>query len=91
MVVSMKRTLKTCLALAAALCAAILPVQGEPPMPNLYDFVLPETGGAISWNFNKFLIGRDGKVLRRYGSRTAPDDADLLADLEAALAAGMGR
>jgi glutathione peroxidase len=60
-------------------------------MPNLYDFVLPETGGAISWNFNKFLIGRDGKVLRRYGSRTAPDDADLLADLEAALAAGMGR
>lgn len=46
----------------------------------------PETGGKISWNFNKFLIGRDGRILARYGSRTAPDDKELLAAIEKALA-----
>jgi glutathione peroxidase len=28
---------------------------------------------AIAWNFTKFLVGRDGEVLRRYGSRVAPE------------------
>lgn len=45
-----------------------------------------ENGGAVSWNFNKFLIGRDGAVLRHYGSRTAPDDPELAAAVEQALA-----
>ena len=47
----------------------------------------PGAGGKISWNFNKFLIGRNGAVLAHYGSRTAPDDPDLAAALEKALAA----
>jgi glutathione peroxidase len=38
----------------------------------------PEGAGKISWNFNKFLISRDGKVIGRFGSRTAPDDKELL-------------
>jgi len=39
---------------------------------------------AIKWNFTKFLIGRDGQVIQRYGSATTPDA--LRADIEAALA-----
>ena len=41
--------------------------------------------GDITWNFNKFLIGRDGALLGRFGSRTKPDDKELVNALEAAL------
>ena len=40
---------------------------------------------AIKWNFTKFLVGRDGRVLRRYAPQDAP--AKLAGDIEAALAA----
>jgi glutathione peroxidase len=43
--------------------------------------------GAISWNFNKFLIGRDGQVKARFGSRSAPEDAEMVEAVTAALAA----
>lgn len=43
--------------------------------------------GNIKWNFNKFLIGRDGKILRRFDSGTAPDSPEVLKAIEAALAA----
>lgn len=43
--------------------------------------------GAISWNFNKFLIGRDGAVKARFGSKVAPDDAELTGAVERELAA----
>ena len=46
----------------------------------------PRFGGDISWNFNKFLIGRDGAILARFGSRTKPDDKDLVEAVEKALA-----
>lgn len=49
--------------------------------------VHPETGGKITWNFNKFVVGRDGRVAARFGSRTTPDDAELVAAVERALAA----
>ena len=42
--------------------------------------------GDIGWNFEKFLIGRDGKIAGRFTPRTAPDDAALKAAIEAALA-----
>lgn len=42
-------------------------------------------GGAIKWNFTKFLIGRDGAVIARYAPTTAPED--LESDIVAALAA----
>jgi glutathione peroxidase len=40
---------------------------------------------AVKWNFTKFLVGRDGRVIRRYAPNDAP--ASLEADIEAALAA----
>jgi glutathione peroxidase len=45
----------------------------------------PNFGGAIFWNFNKFLIGRDGTIVGRFGSRTKPDDKELIAEVERAL------
>ena len=48
----------------------------------------PAGGGKdIGWNFEKFLVGRDGKVIGRYSSRVAPDAAELKAAIEAALGA----
>ena len=40
-------------------------------------------GSAIKWNFTKFLVGRDGTVLKRYGSTTAPEK--IAGDIEKAL------
>lgn len=42
-------------------------------------------GGAIQWNFTKFLIGKDGLTLDRFGSRTNPQDAAVIEQIEAAL------
>ncbi len=56
--------------------------------PKLYQ-VLTETAdpaGEIGWNFEKFLIGKDGQVAGRFKTRVSPDDADLVAAIEAALA-----
>jgi len=46
----------------------------------------PEGPGKISWNFEKFLIGRDGKVVARFAPATVPDDPKVLAAVEAELA-----
>jgi glutathione peroxidase len=42
--------------------------------------------GDIKWNFTKFLIDRDGKLLKRFESRTAPDAPEVIAAIESALA-----
>ena len=44
----------------------------------------PEPG--ILWNFEKFLVGRDGKVVARFSPEVAPDDAAVVGAIEAALA-----
>ncbi len=43
--------------------------------------------GDIKWNFGKFLIGRDGKILKRFEPRTVPDAPEVTAAIEAALGA----
>jgi glutathione peroxidase len=43
--------------------------------------------GDIKWNFSKFLVGRDGKILKRFEPKTAPDAGELTEAIEAALAA----
>ena len=42
--------------------------------------------GEVGWNFEKFLIGKDGAVVGRFKSGVAPDDAKLVKAIEAALA-----
>ncbi|MEI6167539.1 MAG: glutathione peroxidase [bacterium] len=59
-------------------------------MHPLYKFLTdkttnPEFSGKITWNFNKFLIGRDGHILNRFGSRTTPEDKDVITAIEKAL------
>jgi glutathione peroxidase len=43
--------------------------------------------GNIKWNFTKFLIGRDGHIVARFGSTTKPESEELTKAIEAALAA----
>ncbi len=43
--------------------------------------------GDIKWNFGKFLVGRDGKIIKRFDSSAAPDSPKVTAAIEAALAA----
>lgn len=47
----------------------------------------PKGAGKVSWNFEKFLIGRDGKVLARFDPRTKPDAAEVIEAIDKALAA----
>ncbi len=47
-----------------------------------------EPAGDVAWNFEKFLVGRDGTVISRFKSGVAPDSAELKGAIEAALNAG---
>ncbi|HET9020498.1 MAG TPA: glutathione peroxidase [Ornithinibacter sp.] len=63
-------------------------VNGDDAHP-LYTWLKDEKkgvlGGRIKWNFTKFLVGRDGRVIERYAPNCEP--ADLAGDVRAALAA----
>ena len=64
-----------------------LEVNGADRHP-VYRFLTGEdTGipGDISWNFEKFLISRDGRVLKRYPPETIPQDRGLMQDIAEAL------
>ena len=60
-------------------------VKGNQVTP-FYRDLARATGEAPKWNFHKYLIDRNGKVVASYGSRTRPDDPALVARLEALLA-----
>ena len=69
---------------------AKISVKGKTQHP-LYQYLTskqinPEFGGKISWNFNKFIIDREGNTLGRFGSRVKPDNPALIAQLETAIA-----
>lgn len=64
-------------------------VNGDSAHP-LYQWLTAEAPGilgskAIKWNFTKFLVGKDGRVLKRYAPQDAP--AKIAQDIEVALAA----
>lgn len=61
-------------------------VKGRDVTP-LYQRLRAATGDTPAWNFHKFLIDRDGRVVASFGSRTRPDDPALLARVQALLAA----
>lgn len=43
-------------------------------------------GGSPRWNFYKYLVGRDGKLIDSYSSMTAPDGSSIVSDVKKALA-----
>jgi len=45
----------------------------------------PKTGGEIQWNFTKFLVDRNGKVIDRFEPDVEPQSAELVSAVEAAL------
>lgn len=47
--------------------------------------LLTQSGGDVGWNFEKFLVGKDGKVLKRFGSDVEPNSPELLQAIEEAL------
>lgn len=61
-------------------------VVGDQATP-LYKDLAKVAGEAPKWNFHKYLIGRDGKLIASYGSKTTPDDPAVVAAIERALAA----
>lgn len=64
-------------------------VIGDQATP-LYKGLTAATGVAPGWNFHKYLIGRDGTVIAQFPSRVKPDDKELVAAIERALAAPAG-
>ena len=70
---------------------AKISVKGEDQHP-LYNFLTnkvtnPDFAGDISWNFNKFVIDRTGKVVARFGSKDTPEGEAIVAAFEKYLAA----
>ena len=61
-------------------------VKGAQATP-LYLDLARETGVQPGWNFHKYLIGRDGKVLANFPSKVRPDDPQLIDAIERALKA----
>lgn len=55
-----------------------------PDMTPLYGY-LTQTGGDVKWNFTKFLVGKDGKVIKRFEPNVSPDSPELVSAIEAAL------
>ncbi len=58
-------------------------VKGGDMVP-LYGF-LTQTGGDVKWNFTKFLVGKDGKVVQRFEPSVDPESPQLVKAVEAAL------
>ncbi len=68
---------------------AKISVKGSDKAP-LYQFLTdknanPKTGGEIQWNFTKFLVDRNGRVIQRFEPAVEPQSGELVAAVEAAL------
>lgn len=65
-------------------------VNGDKAAP-LYQYLTsketnPQHSGKIRWNFEKFLISRDGQIVNRFGTAIDPDNAEVVQAIEAELA-----
>jgi glutathione peroxidase len=59
-------------------------VKGDDQDP-LYQYLTKTTGGDIKWNFTKFLVDKDGKVLKRFESKVEPESAEVVSAIQEAL------
>jgi glutathione peroxidase len=59
-------------------------VKGSDTAP-LYQYLTATQGGDVRWNFTKFLVGKDGKVISRFEPGVKPESAELAAAVESAL------
>jgi glutathione peroxidase len=60
-------------------------VRGTDAIP-LFKQLTEQTGTAPKWNFYKYLISRDGKTVKSYGSMTGPQDKGFVSEVEKMLA-----
>ena len=56
-----------------------------PAANSLHAALIKATGKSPEWNFHKYLIDRNGRVVKSYASQVTPDDKTLVADIEKAL------
>lgn len=56
-----------------------------PDTTPMYRQLAQATGQAPEWNFHKYLVGRDGRILGQWGSSTKPDAPEILAAIQRAL------
>jgi glutathione peroxidase len=71
-------------------------IQAQPKAVSLSDVpfgeklkgygIAPNPEPEVLWNFEKFLVSRDGEVVKRFAPDTVPDDPTLVAAIEAELA-----
>ena len=59
-------------------------VKGPDKAP-LYQYLTETSGGEIKWNFTKFLVDRNGKIIARFESPVKPDSPEVIAAIEKAL------
>ena len=64
---------------------AKISVKGADKVP-LYKYLTESSGGEVKWNFTKFLVDGNGKVISRFESGVEPDSAELVGAVEKALA-----
>ena len=67
---------------------AIVGVKMGPTQSPIFQWLTSRPGleGDVKWNFAKWLVGRDGRVVKRWGSDALPDSAEVTAAIEAELA-----
>ena len=54
-------------------------------MTPLYAYLTAAKGGDVKWNFTKFLVGKDGKVVERFEPGVSPESPELTAAIQKAL------
>jgi glutathione peroxidase len=59
-------------------------VKGDDKAP-LYQFLTDTTGSEIQWNFTKFLVDKNGKVVGRFESKVTPESPEITGAIEKAL------
>jgi glutathione peroxidase len=69
---------------------AKMPVKNGPDQSDLYRYLTDKSRNGvldaqIAWNFNKVLVGKDGRPIRHFASKVAPDDPKLIEAVEEAL------